>query len=221
MSEFDYHKRGTNAWDVPPIRMTAIPANIPALGSGTSSPPLIFPTYCGWIYVESDGGADLYVAPGRSGGGYTTQVRTGSVVFVGDGQCALFYGTTAPTTLVSVIGAVSQDAFVLATGRKSVASQSINPGVAPIPGSPNGQAVSGGAALTEGVPTLVPNSAPGFTTNFVNFPTSNGGIAFGNTAAASQAANAPFISPGGQWTWNGTLYLCALGTACTAAWTVG
>jgi hypothetical protein len=224
----------TSAIDYPPQRNVIPAANIPQLGNGVASPLIVLQDYCGWVYLEADGGADVYIAPSQSGGGFITRLLAGKALWIGDGCFRLYYGTTAPAEGVQVIGCTARDAMILALGPIDDDNA-----IGPIPGS-SGQSIPFANTLPPasnvGVATaqVVAGSAPGLQAFIVfepytlagnNNPDGVNPVFVANTPAAAIAAALAWFTfvtvggaspaptgaipmyPGGNLEWNGVAYM--------------
>jgi hypothetical protein len=198
-----------SAQDYPPQRNVIPAAKIPQLGIGVASPLIQLQDYCGWLYLEADGGADIYVAPSRNGGGFITRLLAGKPLWIEDGCFRLYYGVNAPTAGVQVLGCTGRDASVLALGGVGVTGPGgITPG--PIPGSTGQTTVNGPFAVDSESPAVGPAGAPGFASSItVN---SGGPVYVAQTAAAlaldggDNATAGQEVAAGGSIPWNGNAF---------------
>jgi hypothetical protein len=94
-----------------------IAANNSKLATGLNVP---FAAWCSWVFVEDDGGADLYIKPGR-GGGPAQLATIGRVVWIGDGSGTVGYTTTAPIRPVRLMGCNADDARIYGANGGAVA----------------------------------------------------------------------------------------------------
>jgi hypothetical protein len=213
-----------NGYNFPPQRRVHAPSEVVGLvaTSGGGSPLAQVVTrlqeHCIWLYLEADGGADIYIAPEQNGGGFITRLQAGKCTMIPDGCYRIYYGLTAPTQPVQVIGCSSIDAFILAQGTNGT--------MTPIPGTVGGQtSLSAPAALPTtgtiaGGPSYGPFGVVGVATTIVVMAGSPNGLdvaAFPGVTMAALKLNAggystlgagtPMITVGGNLTVNGIFFI--------------
>jgi len=92
----------------------------PGLIDQVSPLPVFVGTWCSWLIVLEDGGADLLIFPGRAGAA-PQPCGIGQTVFIGDGGFSIGYKSTSPTSEVRIVTGTATDIEALAQGRPNTA----------------------------------------------------------------------------------------------------
>lgn len=194
-----------SAYSLPPRRSIVGAADVTAEntdGSTSGLKSITFPDYCGWAFVEEDGGALLSIYP-QSGGGTPSRVRAGAAVWIGDGRLHLAYSGPAPTSNIVITGCTSFDVLIYATQSASGSGLSSAQNV-----SDASTVVS--PKFNDPAPIFVTGSAPGiqmrvtFEPNYLNMDPDD---RLWLTSDPNGLHEGEPIAPGGEFDWTGALYV--------------